>query len=134
MDAKTESNMRWAKDFWNDPTNFMDQYDVKCDKDISKVAVVDWQKLYPKFCKEVEKNPKKSLEKSYTYDEAKPQRRSYPIDKRSPPIDPKDYAGLKFGFKWPGGDCKKSCIDVFKNMGSGVCECIWTYSIILIGH
>jgi hypothetical protein len=134
MDAASVSNMLWYKNFWNDPTHFMDQDDVTCDKEVSKVAQTDWKKLYPKFCKEVDKDPKKSLEKSYTYDEAKPQRRSYPIDRRSPPIDPKDYASLKFGFKWPGGNCQKSCEDVFSNMGNGICKCNWQRFLIPISH
>jgi hypothetical protein len=134
MDTDTVDNMLWYKKFWNNWENSMNQDDVTCEKDFSKVAVVDWKKLYPKFCTEVKKDPKKSLEKSYTYDEAKPQRRSYPIDKRSPPINPKDYAGLQFGFKWPGGDCQKSCEDVFNNLGNGVCKCNRKHSVIKISH
>lgn len=99
-----------------------DDVERKCSGDFSMVPFIYWELLYPKFCEEVNKDPKKELIKTYSHDEIKPQKRSYPIDKRSPPPDPQLYNGLRFGFEWSGGDCQQSCEDTYHDLAQWACK------------
>lgn len=83
--------------------------EVQRSEESSRVRLDYWRPLYPKYCNEVNKEPEKELKKPYSNEEIKPQKRSYQINKPSPPPDPQEYNGLEFGFEWSGGDWEGSC-------------------------
>jgi hypothetical protein len=96
--------------------------DPQCSEDTSIVQLNYWRTLYPKFCEEVKKNSKQNLSKKYSNDEIKPQRRSYPLGKRTPPPNADNYKEVEFGFEWTGGDCAKSCEDTYYDLAQGACK------------
>jgi hypothetical protein len=108
--------------FFSDLLNSASEKKGECSKEASRVQLKYWLSLYPKFCDEVKKDPSKALKKTYTNSEIKPQKRSYPVNKRTPPVYPEAYDDIHFGFEWSGGTCTKSCEETYYGLGQGECK------------
>jgi hypothetical protein len=101
--------------------------DPSCSEKLTPVTYRFFNKLFPVFCDEVNKDSKEGLVKDLSNADFPKRKRSYPapmedLRERTPPPSSSDYDGYTFHFDWSGGEggCRSNCFDSYSAI-SGAC-------------